>query len=280
MSLANKALIVNLTISQWTGRKFDRDATGTVQTTYATQGKVGQYTKKLLPGAKELEEISRIASSIRQFLYSETLPWAADGARILSSKNYLDFVREFAKRKGEYDHAVAEFLREYPNLRDHARAKLGSLFKETEYPTAAQLAGSFVCEIQFYPMPDVGDFRVEILDSEKQAFLERMRKVESNAMRECWTRLHDVVATAAARLSEPGAIFRDSLIENIGKICELLPKLNVTDDPQLETMRQSVEKIVSGISPEDCRKNQDARTVAARALDDITAKMGAYMGGI
>jgi hypothetical protein len=275
--LSEKALLVHLSISQWTGRKFDKQATGTVENTYSTQGKVGQYTKKLLPGAKELEEIQRIANSIRTFFYTQTLPWCTDGSRILSSKAYMDFVKDFGKKKAEFDHAVSSFLKEYPNLRAQAESRLGSLFKETEYPTDAALSHKFKCEVTFMPMPDVKDFRVEVLDSEKEAFLNRMKEVETQAMRECWTRLHDVVSKAAGRLHEPQAIIRDSLIENIQDICGLLPKLNVTDDPALETMRESVEKAISGISASECRVSKDARHDAAKKLDDVMSKMSAFM---
>lgn len=281
--LANKALVVSLNISQWTGRKFDKTATETVVTEHKTEREAGNYTKKLLPGAKELAEISRLASSIRLFFYENTLPWASDGARIIKSTAYMDFTKAFRKRKAEFDHAVTEFIREYPALRDQARSKLGELFRETEYPTAARLENAFSCDVSFMPVPSVDDFRVEILDSEKDEFLKRMAEVETNAMRECWTRLHDVVSRAASTLASQRsdgkpAIFRDSLIENIQELCGLLPKLNVTDDPALEAMRVEVERIAAGISPDDCRKSVDARTEAARKLDDITSKMSVFMG--
>src|SRR5206468_11429120 len=127
--------------------KKDKDATDTVETEYRTQGKVGNYTKKLLPGAIELKEVERLAGSLRKFFYEQTLPWYSDGSRILSSKNYIDFTREFAKRKGEFDGAVQTFIQNYPDLRERAKQTLGNLFRETEYPTVAKLQNSFACDI-------------------------------------------------------------------------------------------------------------------------------------
>ncbi len=278
MSLATKALLVNIRISQWTGRKLDKEATGTVETTYSTEKHAGNYTKKLLPGAKELAEIQRLAGAIRAFFYEQTLPWETDGARILSSKNYLDFTAAFRAKKEAFDRAVSEFISAYPALKEAARAKLGTLYRDGEYPTASYLVSAFSCDASFLPLPDVSDFRVEILDAEKNDFLSRMANVESAAVRECWTRLHDVVAKAATKLQDDKAIFRDSLIDNITEICALLPKLNVTDCPDLEAMRVNVEKLVSGISADAVRESVDARKDAAAKLDDITAKMSAFMG--
>ena len=87
MSLSNKALLVYLSISQWTGRRTDQTATASVETAFGTDRKVGNYSKNLLPGAKELELIKSQAHAIRRFYYENTLPWMTDGSRILSSKN-------------------------------------------------------------------------------------------------------------------------------------------------------------------------------------------------
>jgi hypothetical protein len=276
--LSNKALLVYVSISQWAGRKLDKRATGTVETTFATQSKVGNYTKKLLPGATELAKIGAVAGATRDLFYTNTLPWLADGARILSSKNYLDFVRAFQAKKIEFQTAVDEFLTVYPVLKDQARSKLGALYSDLDYPIEARLRDLFQCEIVFMPMPEVSDFRTEVLDSEKNDFMAKMRDVESKATADCFQRLSDVVARAATKLSSPDAIFRDSLIENITDICGLLPKLNITDNPDLETARLEVEALVSKISPETCRVNPAERQDVARQLADINAKMGAFMG--
>jgi hypothetical protein len=239
MSLTNKALLANLKISQWTGRKYDKRANDTVHTSHNTQGKVGNYTKKLLPGAKELEEVRRIADSIRKFFYEQSLPWYSDGSRIVAAQNYLDFTNEFRKHKADFDAAVAEFLRRYILLKNEAKDRLGDLYKETEYPHFEYLKNAFACDVTFFPIPDVSDFRVDILDAEKDQFLKNIAQVEADAARECWDRLYKVVNKAAERIADPKAILRDSLLENVQEICTLLPKLNVTDDPNLETLRQT-----------------------------------------
>lgn len=277
MSLSNKAMLVSLKISQWGNRKHDKRATGTVEDTYATKGKVGQYSKKLLPNALELAEVVRQAQDIRVYFYQQTLPWAHDGTRILKADNYIEFTNTLRAKRAGFERVVDEFIYAYPRLLQDAKNTLGNLFHETDYPTSASLRGAFDFELSFMPMPSVEDFRVTISDEEKAEFSNKMREVEGIAMRDCWNRLHEVVSNAANKLHSPDAVFRDSLIENITEICKLLPKLNVTDDAQLESMRQSVESLVAGISPDACRGNPETRSDAARKLDDITSKMSAFM---
>lgn len=276
--LANKALLVHLGISQWTGRRLDKRATGTVEASHATQKHVGNFTKKLLPGAKELEKINALAGALRKFFYLNTLPWLADGTRIISSKNYLEFTGQFRTKKQEFEDAVSEFLRVYPALVIEARMKLGDLFSGAEYPTAARLESCFRCEISFLPMPSVEDFRTEMLDSEKNEFLSRMRDVEAEAVRDCWNRLHSVVSKAAERLADPNANFRESLLENISEVCALLPKLNITEDAELESARQSVESAISAVTASQLKSSATDRESTAAALKAIESKMGIFLG--
>ncbi len=279
MSISNKALIVSLSISQWAGRKTDKTANTTIETTYATDKRVGNYTKKLLPGADELENIQKQASVIRQFYYKNTVPWCTDGSRMLKSTNYLEFASVFGALKAEFDLAVQAFIGQYPALREAAKARLGMLFNDSDYPTTAKLHNLFDCSVQFMPVPDVGDFRVEILDSEKEAFLKTMADIEVNAVRDCWERLHDVVSKAVSRLQDPEAHFRDSLIENIKETCALLPKLNITDSAELESMRSTVESTLASVTAQTLRDNLTVRGNVSKQLTDITGAMSAFMGG-
>jgi hypothetical protein len=275
--LSEKALLVSLNISQWTGRKLDRTATGTVEVQHNTEKQVGNYTKKLLPGAKELQEIARAATSLRTFFYTETLPWFNDGSRIISSKNYMEFTNQFRALKQNFENAKNDFIAEYPTLRAAAQRKLGNLFRDSEYPATSRLETAFHCEIAFMPLPDVGDFRVAVSEFEKNEFLERMQSVEKTAMKECWNRLHDVVAKATAKLQTPDGIFRDSLIENISDMCALLPRLNIMDDPVLEKTRLELEAMVGTMSTDSIRASTVSRDDAAKKLAAALSKMDAFV---
>ncbi len=275
--LSNKALLVVLNISQWTGRKYDRNATTKVESDFSTQGKVGQYTKKLLPKCLELDRVNQVQAKIRGYFYEQSLPWFTDGSRIISSKNYMAFTAEFRKLKSEFDTAVNDFIREYPVLIAAAKIKLGDLFNAIDYPNEERIKLCFSCDVHFMPIPDVKDFRIEISDEEKDEFTKKMQSVESQAMKEVWSRLYEVVNKAASRLNSPDAIIKNSLIENIQEVCQLLPKLNLNDDTSLETMRLEVEKTIAGINPDVCRNSDLARQDGAKALNEALNKMSVFM---
>lgn len=276
--LADKALLIYVNISQWTGRKLDRKATATVAQAHSTNAEAGNYTKKLLPGSKELDRVSAQAGRIRKFFYERTLPWFSDGARIIKGDAYMEFMNEFRKMKSEYDAAVSDFISVYPSLQVQSRFNLGNLYDSAEYPDATQLQKKFQCAVKVMPLPDVSDFRIDVEESEKRQFIETMESVQREAMQDCWNRLYDVVKTAAEKLATPDARFKNSLLDNVIDLCQLLPKLNVTDDPQLEAKRLEVESLISKMSPDVLRDNVNERQDAAAKLNEITKAMGAFMG--
>lgn len=276
--LSQRALLVAVNISQWTGRRLDRKATDAVNDANKAESTAGAYHKRLLPGASELQSVQTIASQARKYYYENTLPWLADGTRIISSKNYLNFTAEMRKIKGQFETAVKDFSKAYPKLKTEAARALGDLYNSEEYPDSRDIGDKFSIEVSYLPIPDIKDFRVEVSEAEKRDFQRKMKAVESAAMRECWQRLATVVKTAADRLSSPDSIFRDSLIQNIQDVASILPTLAVSDDANLEATRLEVESIVSKLSPDTLRVNAGERTKAGKALADIEARMGAFMG--
>lgn len=279
-SLSSKALLVQVNISAWSARRLDRAATSTVILNHSTSAEAGAYTKNLLPGAEELKTISALSSKIRRHFYEQTLPWMSDGSRIISAKNHLKFSGEIRAMVGEFNASVAEFVKAYPMLRASAASKLGGLYDVEEYPSIHEIESKFGVTVTYLPMPDVKDFRVELSDNEKREFEKRMRETESAALRDAWSRLHAVAKTAAEKLSDSKAVFRDSLLENVTEICALLPALNILDDDKLEASRLEVEQLVNKLSPDLLRDNASERDDAAKKLKDITARMGAYMGSV
>lgn len=278
--LSQKAILVNLSISQWGARKNDKHATLHIETQFSTQSKVGNFSKNLMPGAHEFERIKTIAGSFRKFFIEQTLPWFSDGTRILSSKNYVEFTTEYRKRKDEFNSAVSEFIESYSALREDARNKLGDLFRESDYPSETKLLRAFQCNVIFQPVPEVTDFRTEILDVDQQNFRDELKRVQEEGALELWNRLFSVVKRASETLNKPDAIFRDSLLENVGEICALLPRLNVTDDTKLTGMLKDVESVIAKTSPDLCRVNPSERHETAKKLDELTEKMGAFMGAL
>lgn len=278
--LSDRALLVSLSISQWTARKLDKKETQQLSAKYGTAEGMARVNKLLLPKDSALDKVHKKAGEIRTAYYEQTLPWATDGSRILPSAHYLAFAEEMRKMLDDWHKLKDQFITEYPNLKDDARRLLNGLFNERDYPRVEEVAQKFAARIEFFPIPDAKDFRRTLLDEEAEArekeIEETYRRVTAEAMRDCWQRLYDVVERAVERLSDPENIFRDSLVENAKELCRLLPRLNITDDPNLERMRQEVERTLCRQNPETLRRAPDIRANVADKMRDIMSKMGAF----
>ena len=64
-------------------------------------------------------------------------------------------------------------------------------------------------------------------------------------------------------------IFRDSLVTNAVELCELLTKLNVTNDPKLENVRKNLESTIAGVSAKELREDDDLRLGVKAEVDKI-----------
>ena len=92
MNLSDRALLVQLSISQWTARKYDKKVTQDVASSHGVSTSAGRYNKVLLPMNDLLDRVHKKSTLIRTKFYENTLPWGIEGTMMLPSANYLKFV--------------------------------------------------------------------------------------------------------------------------------------------------------------------------------------------
>jgi hypothetical protein len=283
MKLSDRALLVQLSISTWSANKLDKEISNETNAIKGVQQNAGRYHKSLLPMCDLLDDIKKKATLIRTKFYDNTLPWGVKGIQILPTDNYLAFMTDFRKERSEYEYLVKQFVPAYPQLVLDAQRFLGSAYKPADYPEAHEIADKFKMDMQVMPVPN-NDFRVNIADEELERIHDeveaRVKDAARGAMQDVWQRLYDKVKHFAEKMDDPKAIFRDSTVDHLVDLCELLPRLNVMDDPNLEAMRQEVEAKLAGYNPDVLRVNPTTRQTVATEANDIAARMAAFMGGL
>ena len=284
MSLDTKAVLVQLNISQWTARKYDKRVTQEVSDKHNTVGDVGRYNKALLPDNDLLKRIQKKATAIRTEYYANTLGWGVtDGIQLLPSANYMDFMEQFREHRAEWQVLVDEFISQYMQLKDNAERTLGDMYNESDYPEEHELRSKFAMDMTVLPVPS-DDFRVEIGSDEMERIADEVRsQVEGayqSSIKEIWQRLYDKVETMNAKLSDPKAVFRDTLTENLSDVCDLLTRMNINNDPDLESIRQQVDSELARNHPDALRNDPIKRREVADKSKDIMSKMNVFMGGL
>lgn len=283
----NKAMLVALHLESWSATRKDKQATESVHQTFGTSGKAGRYSKALVR-KEALSGITRADSALRDFHRENTLPWSQDGMRILPSANHPHYAQDMRRLLADRDKAVREFCAAYPSHVAQAQADLNGLFDYKDYPKPVELPDFFKASCDFLPFPDADDFRVSLVNEDLEAIrkhtAESIREAEREAMRDLWTRLHDAVKHMADKLSETrdggkAPIFRDSLVQNVKDLCALLPRLNVTDSPELEQARRDVLAKLGNVDPQTLRDSANARAQVTADANGILSKLSAYTGG-
>ena len=275
MSLNDKAMLIYLNISFWTARKYDKRISQEIEDQYNAD-EAGRYNKILI--AKEhLSNIQKIISAARTFHYENTHD---NGGRLLPSANYFNYVKSIQSFKDNFEREVTNFLRVYPNLKDEARQRLNGMFDEDDYPDVYILETKFNIKSIILPVPEADDFRVNLTDDEvegvRTSIREQVEASTESAMKDLWKRLFKVVSHMSERLSDPENKFKNSLVENIEDLCELLPKLNITDDPGLAVAVNEIKAKLTKNDSQTLRDNDVIRNNTAFEAQKIMNKMRHY----
>ena len=110
MSLANSAVLVELSISSWSGRKLDRKVSAETNQAKGARADAVRANKNLFAGSDKLEKINNYVSSARQEYYAMTLPWSTSGTRLLPFVQIFDFKTWVATKEKEFQDIVDDFL--------------------------------------------------------------------------------------------------------------------------------------------------------------------------
>lgn len=278
MFLTENTMLIYLNISTWTARKYDKKISREIEDQYHADD-AGRYNKILI--AKEhLSNIQKIISATRTFHYDNTLPWSDNGGRLLPSANYFNYVRSIQCFKDDFEREVTNFIRVYPNLKLEARQKLKAMFEEEDYPDLGILRTKYSFSTQVSPVPVANDFRVNLNDEEiesiKTSIEKQVQDSTEAAMNDLWKRLFKVVGHMSERLKDPDNKFKNSLVDNIEDLCELLPKLNITGDPELNAAVDEIQSKLTMNNPQTLRENSMVRNRTAQAAQKILNKMRHY----
>ena len=278
ISIASSAVLIDLNISIWTARKLDKNVSKEIDINKNTTIKAGNYNKHILAGSDQLEKITKLAGEIREWHGRQTLPWSDTGTRLLPMSNFFDYKQQLGVYEAEFQSRINTFIYEYPNIILGMAFKLGKLFDRSEYPETDKIAHKFNLKYTIMPVPETKDFRVDIAEDIRNEMQQEYQKAYEGrveaAMSDAWSRLHTTLEHMVDRLSgDDKKIFRNSLVDNALELTNLLTKLNVTKDPKLEQARQALEKSLVGVSADDLRDSQGARSVVLSKVNAIMEMM-------
>lgn len=278
MSISSSALLVELNISVWPASKIDREITDKVNSDAGAVRGASQTKKNLFAGTSLRKDIADFAARVRLYHNKHTLPWADKGERMLPTALFLEYKQTMNGYERTFEMMCDNFFIEYPRLVAEAPNALQGLFKAEDYPDIEEVKQKFGFKRTVKPVPEAGDFRLDIpaedLAEMRNEFIDQQDKKLADAMREPWERLHKTLVGMSEKLTDVEGDdgkkrYHDTLITNPLELCELLTKLNVTNDPKLEEARRQVELTMLGANIESIKEDADTRSELKSKVDNI-----------
>lgn len=278
-NLSEKAMLVSLNFSFWTGKTKDSKVTDEVIVTKKSARDAGAWLTNLV-SKHDLRNIESARGKIRETHYKYSLPWMDGGLRILPSAMFMKYSEEMRKAIAEHEKALAMFLREYPTIVGHAKKRLGDLLNGKHLPDVSEIRRKFAIRQDILPIPSVGDFRCELSSSQADAIrkkvAESIESMTERAVANIWEQFTMLIEKIEKTMKEPEKIFRDTLISNLKDFCELIPKMNLTNDDRLESLRKEAIAKLAELKPIDLRESKADRKKAHKSAKEILAKMKGY----
>ncbi len=144
-----------------------------------------------------------------------------------------------------------------------------------------KLRNKFGVKLEVLPIPSGNDFRVTLSEEEQARVAreidENVRQSLQRGTEDLWDRLKGVVAHMVERLNEPESRFHASLVTNIGQLVDLLPRLNVNQDEELNRFAQEIKDRCCGFTARDLKKNEILRVATANDAAQILTEMDAVL---
>jgi hypothetical protein len=284
-NLNSVALLCEFNASVWTARKLDRKESAKVVDGAGAHNKgAARVNKNLLAGRSELEDIGKLVTEARNYVYANTLPWSDSGQRFLIGVRFPKFNDVMEDYQAKFDAKVAEFVAVYPTLITAQAMALGAMFDRSEFPPASEIAHKFGMTCEFLPVPSSGDIRVDIgnqAQDELRAKLDKMAQVRiDKAMQEVNDKFVAHLKRMADRLvtdTDPttgdpvGRRFTETLVTSAFELCDMVQDYNLTNDPLLSLARKTLEDKLAGVTVltlrEDPIKREDVRTTVNSILN-------------
>lgn len=270
-SLKQKALIFNLSISEWLGKRHDTRVTHEVDAAHKTS-KAGYFVKNLID-LSYLSPIQKLRSQIRAYHLKNTLPWGDNGDRLLPSAHFFTYMQGIKEMMAEFDNEVNTFLGAFERIKWEAKANLNDLFNEEDYPTVPELRQKFGVYLSYEPLPDTSDFRLDdvsqsVVDDLRGQIENEVNERHRGAIRDIGERVHAAIKRIIDTLSkEEETKWHRSMIDNVEELIDIIPAFNYTGDETITRLAADLKSLI--IDPDTIRDDDTVKDYVLKRSKEL-----------
>lgn len=286
MALAETHSLVKLEMHKFGDRVTRKDIGSDLNTQHnVTDPKAVRVTLDVL-GSAEVAELRNIQARARVAFNDMTYPWDSPW-RIIPNHKIGEAEEIASKCKMDCETQVDLVCAKLPEHRERKRAELGSLYREADIPSEAELRSKVSVDFDVRLLPEADhDPRLGISPAAMEA--QRLRVIEgerrrigdvTNVMqRDLCELLGKVVERLSGYTGKKEGSFNDTLITNVRDYIEKIPDFNLADNQELEEIRQDILDKIAKVNPDTLRVDEDIRKKKAKEAQLLLDRV-AHLGG-
>ena len=290
VSIADRAMLVTLRRGIFSATKEDKAMTQEIASSHNTSTQDVKVIKALFD-QKSYQPVQRIYNEIYIYHRENTLPWLDDGPRLITAACYLPYTQEIAAKTARLEAAALAFADDLDSIIDEARQRLNGAFKDSDYPSRDEVLRRTYASVRFRFIADTSDARIQIGDEERARLIVTAKAEAQEALALARTDLLERIKTVTAKMANTlrdytprqgdtraQGTFKDTLVTNVRDLVNLLPALNLADDPDITRFADRLREDLCYAEPDDLRTDSLVRERIQRSAESILADMVGYTG--
>ncbi len=280
--ITETCVLSKLRIGKWGAKIHDREASRKAELDAGAEENTVRVIKMLMD-YPEYKDFKTLGSKARAWHRDHTMPWLWGGTGILPMDLYDDYKVYMDDVIIESEELVKVIIARYPERIKLNEKKLAKLYKMVDYPPVNVIAGKFTIDYTLFPVSQM-DFRsVEGLSDKQKAQCQTdaenvLKQDLEESTKALFERFHKYVYRMYERLENEDRTFRESMISNIAEIAEVLPKINITNNPELNKLCEDAQLMLCRHDVEDLRMDLEYRSKVATDAKKLSDAAAMYFG--
>lgn len=249
-SLCQKAIVLVLSISCFSGSKKDKKESARIATDNGANAGSVRVWKSLLRHPKTAAAATA-AQRVRARFYQLTATWGRDGEGILPTSRYVATKLELERLIADFQVAASEAVASLPMMIEEDKRNkvgLGQLFDPTDYPSPAEFASRFGATLKPMPIP-ADDFRSGQLSAEEnaeinQAIADQAAQLVGATNRDLLARLKEALERITTNVAEGKKVYAPTFAK-VAQAAEEIEALNITANPEIARIAATAKEVYS-----------------------------------
>ncbi len=281
-SIKHKAMIAQLSINRWGATKTDRTLGARVEKSQDASVGTVRAIKQLMPDfSAPFHRLNNVTQFARIEHNKMTLPGTARNQRVLVGKMFLRHTTVMDGLRSEFYLAANNFFEVYPEIKRNAPDRMGKMYRAEDFPSVSEIVHKYTFDVFISPMPETTDWRIDgVGDTEIKRLTkeveENLQIQYNNCHMEVYARMAKILERLSAQAksySGAGAGLQQSLFNDLKEISEVLPLLNIDNDPVINSIAETIRIDIAPIEPHDIRHNEELRNQIAKLSDTLLEKV-------